>query len=103
MGRTFIDWYVAFPPQSTDGQYHVVTWANATPAERQAALARLHDFEQCLKRLGQDLSRRSGDHKSRLFARYLTGQNSVQNLPAIHFPTFTSQATSMFILSTAYQ
>lgn len=82
-----IDWYVAFPPQSTDGQYHVVTWANATPAERQAALARLHDFEQCLKRLGQDLSRRSGDHKSRLFARYLTGQNSVQNLPAIHFPS----------------
>ena len=82
-----IDWYVAFPPQRTDGQYHVVTWANATPAERQAALARLHDFEQCLKRLGQDLSRRSGDHKSRLFARYLTGQNSVQNLPAIHFPS----------------
>lgn len=82
-----IDWYVAFPPQSADGQYHVVTWANATPAERQAALARLHDFEQCLKRLGQDLSRRSGDHKSRLFARYLTGQNSVQNLPAIHFPS----------------
>ena len=82
-----IDWYVSFPPQGVDGQYHVVTWANATPAERQAALARLRDFEQCLKRLGQELSRRSGDHKSRLFARYLTGQNSVQNLPAIHFPS----------------
>lgn len=82
-----IDWYVPFPPQSPDGQYRVVTWQSATPEERTQALAQLHDFEMSLKRLGQDLMRRSGDRKSMLFARYLTGQNSAQNLPAIHFPS----------------
>lgn len=85
--QDIIDWYVPFPPQSPDGRYHVVTWNSATAQERQEALRQLHDFELSLKRLGQDLMRRSGDRKSMLLARYLTGQNSAQNLPAIHFPS----------------
>lgn len=81
-----IDWYVPFPPQVNSSQYHIVSWAKASPAEQQKALAMLDSFEQSLKRLGQDLTRRAGDSKSMLFAHYLTGQNAVQQLPAIHFP-----------------
>lgn len=81
-----IDWYVPFPPQVNNSQYHIISWDKATPTEQQKALALLDSFEQSLKRLGQDLMRRANDSKSMLFAHYLTGQNTIQQLPAIHFP-----------------
>lgn len=81
-----IDWYIPFNPTNPDGQYRIVTWQAATPEEQAQARAQLSNFELVLKRVGADLARHSSVGSSKLFASYLTGQSSVQQLPAIHFP-----------------
>lgn len=82
-----IDWYIPFPPIAKNGgDYQIVAWNAATPEEQGIARQKLHTFERNLERLGADLSRRGGDAKNMLFARYLTGQSTVEHLPAIHFP-----------------
>ena len=82
-----IDWYIPFNPSHPDGQYRIVTWQAATPQEQEQAREQLRKLEQVLKRVGSELQRRGAEGQSQLFAHYLTGQNSVQQLPAIHFPS----------------
>ncbi len=82
-----IDWYIPFNPSHPDGQYRIVTWQAATPQEQEQAREQLRKLEQVLKRVGSELQRRGAEGQSMLFAHYLTGQNSVQQLPAIHFPS----------------
>lgn len=84
---TSIEWYAPFPPKNADGQYRIVHWASATAEERKDALAQLRDLEIKLQKLGKELSRRTSDTQSRLFAAYLNGDGSVSKLPAIHFPS----------------
>ena len=84
---TSIEWYAPFPPKNADGQYRIVHWASATAEERKDALAQLRDLEMKLQKLGKELSRRTSDTQSRLFAAYLNGDGSVSKLPAIHFPS----------------
>lgn len=81
-----IDWYVPFSPQSANGEYNIIAWHSASPLEKQQALAILSDLERSLKALGQELRMRGRADQSKLMTSYLTGQNSSQNLPAIHFP-----------------
>lgn len=81
-----IDWYVPFSPKNPDSEHVVVSWNSASPLEQQKALAVLNDLEQSLRKLGLELQRRGAEGQSKLMASYLTGQNSAQNLPAIHFP-----------------
>ena len=45
------------------------------------------NLEMKLQKLGKELSRRTSDNQSRLFAAYLNGDGSVSKLPAIHFPS----------------
>ena len=82
-----IDWYIPFAPTNADGQYRIVTWQAATPQEQEQALSQLRHLEQVLKRVGLSLGNHQAQGTSQLFAHYLTGQNSVQQLPAIHFPS----------------
>ena len=82
-----IDWYIPFAPKNEDGQYRIVTWQAATPQEQEQARSQLRHLEQVLKRVGVALGNHQAQGTSQLFAHYLTGQNSVQQLPAIHFPS----------------
>ena len=82
-----IDWYIPFAPKNEDGQYRIVTWQAATPQEQEQARHQLRNLEQVLKRVGVALGNHQAQGTSQLFAHYLTGQNSVQQLPAIHFPS----------------
>ncbi len=81
-----IDWYIPFNPKNPDGQYRIVTWQAATPEEQAAARTQLRQLELILKQVGTELSKHQKAGASTLFAHYLTGQSSVQQLPAIHFP-----------------
>lgn len=81
-----IDWYVPFSPKHPGQEHNVIAWNSASPQEQQQALALLQDLEQSLRKLGAELQRRGAEGQSKLMASYLTGQNTVQNLPAIHFP-----------------
>ena len=82
-----IDWYIPFAPKNEEGQYRIVTWQAATPQEQEQARSQLRHLEQVLKRVGVALGNHQAQGTSQLFAHYLTGQNSVQQLPAIHFPS----------------
>lgn len=82
-----IDWYIPFAPKNEDGQYRIVTWQAATPQEQEQARSQLRHLEQVLKRVGVALGNHQAQGTSQLFAHYLTGQSSVQQLPAIHFPS----------------
>lgn len=82
-----IDWYIPFAPKNEDGQYRIVTWQAATPQEQEQARHQLRNLEQVLKRVGVALGNHQAQGTSQLFSHYLTGQNSVQQLPAIHFPS----------------
>ena len=82
-----IDWYIPFAPKNEDGQYRIATWQAATPQEQEQARSQLRHLEQVLKRVGVALGNHQAQGTSQLFAHYLTGQNSVQQLPAIHFPS----------------
>lgn len=81
-----VDWYVPFESSSPDGEHRVVSWQAALPEERQQALKELSSFETALNKAGFELLSMSSTGDARLFAHYLTGVNSAEKLPAIHFP-----------------
>lgn len=84
--KTRADWFVPFPPSRPDGQYRIVSWAEAAPDEREQALKTLKEAEQVLAAEGQRLLSLAPKGDMLLFAHYLTGVTEAQRLPAIHFP-----------------
>ncbi|MGN0909772.1 MAG: SrfA family protein [Succinivibrio sp.] len=85
-GGEHVDWFVGFPPRSSQG-YEVVRWDSASPEERRAAWQELERFGSSLEVYGRDLEKKALGANDELFAHYLTGTSGYEKLPAIHFPS----------------
>ncbi|MBO6258047.1 MAG: hypothetical protein J6M93_01750 [Succinivibrio sp.] len=81
-----VDWYIPFESTRSDGQYSIISWNSASPAEKRAALVKLNEFEEKMSDFGLDIQARALTGDSKLFAHFLTGAGGGDELPAIRFP-----------------
>ena len=80
------DWYVPFASAAADGRYRIQTWAEASRAEQDAALAQLQNLERRLGLYSQWLRCHDDDPQCAEFACLLCCQQHEDCLTVLHFP-----------------
>ncbi len=82
-----VDWFIPFAADNKQGEYSVVAWPAASPAEKRAAMEELNRLNEKFLNYGYNLQARALNANDRLFAHFLTGTGEGEAVnPAIHFP-----------------
>lgn len=82
-----VDWFIPFAADNKQGEYSVVAWPAASPAEKRAAMEELNRLNEKFLNYGFNLQARALNANDRLFAHFLTGTGDGDAVnPAIHFP-----------------